>query len=137
MPLHIRRVDYFYTTVTHRPGEAYKLLSRLAAGEVNLLAFAAVPLGPERLQLTLFPDNVENLAAVAERGALVLDGPHPALLVQGDDRLGALADVHARLFDAKISVYASSGVTDGKGSFGYVLYVQPQDIDSATAALGV
>ncbi len=36
------------------------------------------------------------LAAAAEKAGLPLDGPHPALLVQGDDELGALAGVQAR-----------------------------------------
>jgi hypothetical protein len=103
---------------------------------VNLLAFHALPIGPDRAQLTLFPERLDALAAVAERLGLVLDGPHPAILVQGDDQLGALADVHARLGHSQINVYASSGVTDGHGSFGYVLYVQPRDIQAAVRALG-
>lgn len=136
MALKIRRADYFYFTIKDRPGEAFHLLSHLAAGEVNLLAFGAVPLGPERAQLTLFPDRIEQLAAYAEKSGLTLDGPHPAILVQGDDRLGALADVHAKLAGAKINVYASTGVTDGAGAFGYILYVQPRDIEDAMVALG-
>ncbi|UCE86633.1 MAG: hypothetical protein JSU66_02535, partial [Deltaproteobacteria bacterium] len=66
-----------------------------------------------------------------------LDGPHPALLVQGDDELGALAGVHALLHEANVNVYASSGVTDGKGSYGYVIYVRPEDYERAAAALRV
>jgi len=135
MAVKIRRVDYFYTTVKDRPGEAFRTLSHLAGSEVNLLAFGAVPLGPDRAQLTLFPENVEDLAAVAERVGLVLDGPRPALLVQGDDELGALADIHAKLFDAGINVYSSTGVTDGKRAFGYILYVHPEQVDRAVAAL--
>ncbi|MHC5002429.1 MAG: hypothetical protein ACYTJ0_04835 [Planctomycetota bacterium] len=133
----IRRVDYFYTTVKDQPGEAYKLLTELARLGVNLLAFTAVPVGPMRLQLTLFPNDPNNIAVAAEKAGLLLDGPHPALLVQGDDKLGALADVHAKLAEAGVKVYASSGVSDGQGSYGYVLYVRPDEIDSATTALRV
>jgi len=136
MALTIRRLNYFYTTIRDRPGAAYELLAQLSAGSVNLLAFTAVPMGPARAQLTLFPDSVEHLAVAAEKIGLVLDGPHPAILVQGDDRLGALAEVHQRLADAKINVYASNGVTDGRGAFGYLLHVLPEEIDTATAALG-
>jgi hypothetical protein len=135
MATKIRRVDYFYTSVKDQPGAAYEVLSALAARDVNLLAFGLVPLGPNRAQITLFPENVEKLAAAAERLGLGLDGPYAALLVQGDDRLGAAAAVHARLRDANINVYASNGVTDGEGSFGYVLYMQHGDIEAALSVL--
>ena len=42
---------------------------------------------------------------------MVLDGPHAALLVHGDDRLGALAEIHERLHGVTINVFASTGVT--------------------------
>ncbi len=133
----IRRVDYFYTTVRDQPGEAYRLLSTLADLGVNLMAFAAVPVGPMHTQLTIFPDDAARLVQTARDAGLRLDGPHPALLVQGDDRLGALADVHARLYEAGVNVYASSGVADGRGSFGYVIYVRPEEYERAVASLGV
>ncbi len=66
---------------------------------------------------------------------MTLDGPHKALLVQGDDELGALAGIHLKLYKANINVYASSGVADGKGSFGYLIYVKPEDFDRAVEAL--
>jgi len=135
MAIDIRRADYYQARVKDQPGESYKLLTWIAAQDVNLLAFAAVPLGPDRAQLTLFPERVERLAAAAEKGGLVLEGPFPAILVQGDDRLGAFADVHARLYDAGVNVYASSGVTDGRGAYGYVLYVQPGEVERAITAL--
>jgi len=39
------------------------------------------------------------------------------------------------LYEANVNVYASNGVTDGKGSFGYVLYVRPEEYEMAAAAL--
>jgi hypothetical protein len=77
------------------------------------------------------------MADTARKAGLVLDGPHPAFLVQGDDELGALAGIHERISDANINVYASSGVADGRGSFGYVIYVRPDDYERAAAALGI
>jgi hypothetical protein len=137
MALVIRRVDYFYTTVRDEPGEAYKLLSRLAEADVNLLAFNAVPIGPGHTQLVLFPDMSAQLVKLAEGLGLPLQGPFRALLIQGDDRLGALADVHERLFDAKINVYSSNGITDGSGAFGCILYLRPEDLERGAKALGV
>jgi hypothetical protein len=137
MPYRIRRADYFYTTVKNEPGEACGLLSQLADLGINLLAFTAVPVGPVRTQLSLFPEDSDKLSVEAERASIVLDGPHPALLVQGDDELGALADIHRRLAEADVNVFASSGVTDGHGSFGYVLYLRPDNYEQALAILGL
>ncbi len=137
MAFRIQRIDYFYTMVKDQPGAAYQILSQLAALGVNLLAFTAVPIGPSRAQLALFPEDDGQLAMAAKDAGLGLDGPHPAFLVQGDDELGALASVHRRLFEAGVDVYASSGVTDGRGSFGYVVYVREEQSEKAAQALGL
>jgi len=132
----IRGVEYFYVTVKDRPGEAYKLLSDLAADEVNLLAFNAIPTGPEHTQLVLFPQNGEQLTKAAEKAGLRLIGPERAFLIQGDDHLGAIAEIHRTLSDAHINVYASSGVTDGRGGYGYILYGKADQYRSAALVLG-
>ena len=137
MAYRIRRVEYYYTTVEDQPGEAYKLLSTLASLGVNLLAFTAIPVGPIRTQMTLFPEVSARLENAVGGAGMTLDGPHPALLVQGDDELGALVDVHQRLFQSRVNVYASTAVTDGKGSYGYVLYIRAEDYPRAVAALDV
>jgi len=133
----IRSVEYFNVTVKDQPGEAYRLLSHLASEGVNLLAFNAIPLGPAQTQFVLFPENAGRFESAAVKAGLHLSGPQHALLVQGDDQLGALVDLHKRLFDARVNVYGSNGVTDGRGGYGYVLYVRPDDFDNAAAALGI
>jgi hypothetical protein len=137
MTFKIRRIGYFYTTVKDEPGEGYKLLTVLADLGINLLSFTAVPVGPEHTQLTIFPEDAAKLEDEARKVGLALDGPHPALLVQGDDELGALARVHEKLYEAKVNVFASSGVADGKGNYGYVLYVKADEYDRAAAALDI
>ncbi|WP_028585223.1 hypothetical protein [Desulfogranum mediterraneum] len=137
MPFTIQRVQYFYTTIKDQPGEAYKLLNMLADMGINQLAFSAVPIGPNSTQLAIFPEDPLKLIHEAGLAAMVIDGPHHALLVQGDDELGALAQLHQQLFEADVNVYAASGVTDGQGSFGYLIYVKEDDYDRAAQTLGV
>jgi len=136
MAIDVRRVQYYHVTVKDEPGAAYKILTELAGAEVNLLAFNATPTGPENTQLTLYPENAEKLIPVADRLGLVMFGPHTAFLIRGDDRLGAAAELHQKLFDASINVYASNGVSDGAGHYGYILHVRGQDYESAARALG-
>jgi len=137
MASRIRSVEYFHATVKDRPGEAYLLLSQLAGSGVNLLAFSAVPAGVEHTQLMLFPESVEALLRTAASAGLVLSGPQHAILIQGDDELGALAEVHRKLSDGRVNVYASTGVADGQGGFGYVLFLRSEDTDRASAILGI
>ena len=122
MACSVRRVEYFSTTVKDQLGDAYKLLKTLADLGINLHALGRAIRCGEHL---LAQDRLE------------LDGPHPALLVQGDDELGALAEIHMKLSDARVNVYASTGVADGRGSFGYIIYVRPEEFARASAALGL
>jgi len=133
----IRLVDYLYTTVPDKPGEACNILFKLSAAAVNLLAFSIVPMGTDETQLVLFPDNLNSLVRASEDAGFLLSRPQRAILVQGDDELGALVDVHRKLGEASINVFSSSGVTDGKGSFGYVMYIKSQDLDNAARILGL
>jgi predicted amino acid-binding ACT domain protein len=135
MTREVRRIDYFYTTVEDRPGAGYRILAMLAEAGVELLAFTAVPVGPNRTQLALFPEQPAQLQRLGASG-LSLDGPHPALLVRGEDVLGAVSEVHEQLAEAGVNVYAATGVTGGGGRFGYIIYVRPTDIDAALEAVG-
>jgi hypothetical protein len=131
----IRPVQYFYTTVKDMPGAALTFLSHLAGEGVNLVAFSAVPLGPESAQFTLFPEEGDSLLRASHRAGFTLDGPHTALLIQGDDKLGALAEIHSALYRVQVNVYAATCVTDGKGDYGYVVYLRPSDVETALRAL--
>ena len=133
----IRRADYFYANVEDQPGEAYRLLTYMASLGVDLLAFTAIPVGPVRTQLTMFPSDSPQLKDAAAKAGFAVDGPHAAILVQGDDELGAFASIHEKLYQVGVNVYASSGVTDGRGSFGYVLYIRSDEFDRAASALGL
>lgn len=137
MTASIRSVEYFNANVEDRPAAAYEILTQIAAGRVNLLAFSAVPTGSQHMQLVLFPEDAGRLAEVAEKRGIRISGPFRAFLIQGDDRLGAIADIHRTLADAAVNVFASTGVTSGEGKFGYLIYVRPADYANAANALRV
>ncbi|MCZ2151520.1 MAG: hypothetical protein LC126_27575 [Bryobacterales bacterium] len=136
MSFSVRRVRYYYVRLEDKPGKGYELLARLASEDVNLLAFSAVPYG-SMVELTIFPENETALMNALERLGLQMTGPQHAFLIQGDDRLGAVAEIHKALFDASVNIYASSGVTDGLGHFGYVIYIKEGDHLAASRALGI
>lgn len=131
------KVEYFYCNVQDQPGESYKLLALLADVGVNLLAFTAVPSGLLNTQFTLFPEDPQKLKTEAQKAGLTIHGPVPALLVQGEDEIGVLTDIHKKLFDAGVNVVASNAVTDGKGGFGYVIYIRTEEFVKAADVLGI
>ena len=77
MTYQVRRAEYFYTTVTDEPGQALNLLTLLVEKGINLLAFTAVPVGPNRTQLTIFPDDVAKTVSEAKKAQLRWTGPTP------------------------------------------------------------
>ena len=135
MALSVGTVEYFNTRVQDKPGKAYEMLARLASEGINLRAFSAVPYGSNFVEFTIFPDNSEDFLRAADLLGWTTTGPQHACLIQGDDHLGALAEIHKKLMDAGVSIYASSGVTDGHGHFGYVIYFKEGDQVAAAQAL--
>lgn len=135
MSVSIVCADYYHAIVSDRPGAAYELLSQLAGSGVSLMAFNAIPMGGEHTQLVLFPTSPSRLAKVAEDRGLKLHGPQHALVIRGDDKLGALSEVHRKLYDANINVFASGGVVADCGRFAYVLYVKEEDFEHAARVL--
>lgn len=136
MSASIRRVAYCSLIVEDRPGEGLRVLTQMAAAGVNLLAFHAVPLGIGKTQLVLFPDDLDDLAAVAQREGWTLSPPQHAFLVQGEDRPGALADWHQRLAEHAINLVSASGMTDGRGGYACILHVRHEDVERVDELLG-
>jgi hypothetical protein len=103
---------------------------------INMLAFAAMPLGTDNAPLTIFPEDSLKLQSFAKKSGLTLIGPHGAFLVHGEDELDALVDVHKRLYEPHVNVYGH-GVAQGAKCYGYVIYVRQEDYEKAAEALGL
>ena len=131
----VRRIEYFYTSTRDGSDEGFRLLSRLAARNVDWMALTAVPFGPDKVQFTMFPTIPESLIDAARAEKIALDGPHFAILVQGVDQVGAFASVLSKLAAANVDVYSIQGMTDGRGGFSYIIYLKPSDIDRALKSL--
>src|SRR5207244_11934589 len=75
-------------------------------------------------------------AAAAKGAKIKLSKPKTAFLVDGDDRVGALAGLLSKLASAKINVTAVTGLCAGMGRYGAILWVKARDVNKAAAALG-
>jgi hypothetical protein len=129
----VRKVDYFYVKVPNSSGQAAKVLSGLAAQGVNLLAFSGFPSGGKG-QLDLVPANAARLKAAAKKLKLKLSKKKTGFLLQGSDRVGAIAKTLNTLAKAKINITAMDAVASG-GHFAAIFWVKPKKVDKAAKLL--
>ena len=132
----VRPVEYYYATIPDEPGTGSKVLSQLQQAGVNLLACLAFPSEKGKTQVDLVPENAGALKEAAGKAGIKLTGPRKAFLVQGDDRVGAVADVMRKLGEAKINITAAAASASGGGRYGMVLWVAQSDHSKAAKALG-
>ena len=123
-------------TVPDTPGEVQRILSALEDNGVNLAAFHGFPLGDGRSQIDLVPDDPESLKRATEQAGVALSEAKRAFLIQGDDRVGAVADTTATLAQANINITAATAASAGSGRYGMILWVAPADYEKAAGALG-
>ena len=132
----VRLVSYFYTHCADSPGEAFRLLSTLKEGGVNLIAFSAFPEGMNRSQVDFIPQNLDLFLKAAHKAGLTVSDKRQCFLIDGADRTGAVAEVLKRLADAKINVTAMDAVCSGGGRYGAILWVKPAALAAASTLLG-
>jgi prephenate dehydratase len=131
----IQRVQYYYTEVSDKPGEGARLLNLLKEEGVNLLAFTGFPKG-RRAQIDFVPADQAAFKAAAKKAKIKLVGPKTGFLIQGDDRVGAIADIMTKLAEAKINVTAVDAAAAGLGRYGAILWVKSRDVNKAANVLG-
>ena len=137
MAIKVTKAEYHYAVVNDQSGVAAGLFKLFKQNDVNLLAFHAFPAGNNLSQIDFFPKNPKRFGAILAESGVKLTGPNYAFLLQGVDSLGAITEHHELLAKAEINVRASSGVVDGEGHFGYIIWVKPEDYDKAAEILGV
>ena len=137
----ITLADYYYTMVPDKPGEGARVLGALRDAGVNLLAFSAFP-HARRAQVDLVPSDPAAFLAAARAARIKLSRRKSVFLIDGEDRVGALAEVMTKLGAAKINVTATDAVCTGGGwggggRYGALLWVKSRDVKRAAQALGV
>ncbi len=130
----VRELDYFYIEVPNKLGEGAKVLRALKDAGVNLTAFSGFPVG-RRAQLDFFPADRAAFKSVARANRWKVVGPKRGFLIQGDDRVGAVAEIVGKLADAKIDVVAVDAVcVDGR--YGALCWVAARNRKKAAQLLG-
>jgi hypothetical protein len=131
----VQRVEYFYVQVPNRPGEGARYLAALRDAGLNLLAFSGFPEG-RGAQLDFVPVDPVAFRGFARRSKWRVTGPKRAFLLSGDDRVGVIAEVVAKLAGAKVNITAVDAVCAGAGRYGAILWVASRDYNKAATLLG-
>jgi len=132
----IRTAQYYKVNIADKSGTLAHMLAPLHDAGANLLAVHAFPRN-RRTQVDVVPEDPDAFKDIARRLKWKVQGPKVCLLVDGDDRPGALVDLTGQLGLAKISLTAVTGVTAGQRRFGAILWVKPRDVKKAANVLGV
>ncbi len=131
----IRIVDYYYIEAPNKPGEGAQMLRHLEDAGVNLAVLHAFPSG-RRTQVDFVSTDAAALKRAARPAKWKLVGPKKALLVNGDDRVGALTGYFETLGEAGVNVTAVTAIAAGAGRFGAIIWVDPRNVRRAAQLLG-
>jgi hypothetical protein len=131
----VRRVQYFSIDVPDKPGEAFGVLQALVSAGINLLACSGHTVG-RTARIDVVPDDTRAFHAAAARAGLAFTAAKSGLLIQGDERPGALAQNLQRLANAGINVTGIDAMGAGAGRWGAIVWVNPGDASRAASALG-
>ena len=134
MALTIRKLGYYSTKVSNRPGAGAHLLDALKVAGVNLLAFSGFP---QRggAQVDFIPENDGAFRRAARKAGLKLSARKTVFLMHGDDRPGALTKTLGKLAQARINLVALDAVMAGKKRFGAIFWVKKQNVARAARIL--
>jgi hypothetical protein len=132
----VRSVEYYYVTVPDAPGAGQQILLALKDSGVNLLAFIGFPLSAGQSQIDFVPEDPQALRETAGKAGVTLSEAKRAFLIQGDDRVGAVADITAKLAEANINLTAAAATGAGSGRFGMIVWVAAADYERAAETLG-
>jgi hypothetical protein len=131
----VRKVSYCYLTVPNRAGQGAKVLGELKSAKVNLLAYSGFPVTGGQAQLDLVSDDLNRVRRLAKGNAWKLSKVKKGFLIQGKDRPGAVHQHIGKLAEAGINVTAADAVCAGKGRYGMLLWVKPNDYTRAARTL--
>ena len=132
MPDTLRKVEYFTIFVSHKPAEAFRVLSTLVSADVNLLACSGVPRG-RRAQIDVVPEDTQRFKSAVKKAKLEFKPQKSGFLIQGRDRPGALTDYLRSLGEKNINVTGIDALSAGDGRWGSIIWVDDDAVSKAGA----
>jgi len=118
----------------NRPGTLARVCEALAEADINIYAVSTSDTVDHTVVRMVVSDARKALYLFEERGALVVE--NEVLMVEADNRPGALARLARKLADAKVNIeycYCATGPDTKRG----VIIIRPSNAKKALKALNV
>ena len=123
-------------TMPNKVGEGARILEALKAEGVNLIAFLGYPKSARIAEVVLAVDEkAPNLGKIAKKVGIELGKKQKALLVAGDDKLGAVAAKVAAMAQAGINIVSVHALAGGGKRYAALVVVLAADFRKAAKAL--
>ena len=127
-------MESFSLEVTDEPGAVYRVLSWLEEAGVQLVYFTAYPIDDGKAHIDLVVEDPMALARAAIQHGLAPLASTQAFMVSGSEGPSRAAELLRHLADARINVHAATGTVQ-RGSFGFIVWIRPADLEAASRAL--
>src|SRR5688572_18379432 len=124
----IRKADYFSMQVSNKAGEAARFLGALRDAGVNLLAFTGFPSG-KRAQVDFVPENAAKFRTAARKIGMKVGTPKTVFIAQGDDRVGAIAEICERIAATGVNMTAMDAIASGDGRYAAIFWVEARAVN--------
>lgn len=131
----VQKMSYFVASINDEPGALLKIMQELRSLNIGLSGLWGFGTHDEKAQLFVIAKDSERLNRLwQEKGLISKEGS--GFFVRGEDRTGALIDSLERLVKADINIHAIDAIAID-GLYGSFIWVNPEDVEKATNALGL
>ena len=135
MPKQIWKVTELIVGVEDKPGAFARVAEVVANGGVNLMAAVGYVESPGVGRIILVPQDTDKAKEALKKAGIADVEIADAVLVQGDDRIGAGRDLAQKIAEKGINVRALNAQALG-GKYQALIRVASEDVDKVLEILG-
>lgn len=131
------KLEYYSVVVSDKPGKGAQVLGAFQEAGVNFVAVWGYPVGKgkSKSRIDLVAEDTGLLKKAAKKLKIELGAKQTAFHITGEDQLGAVAEVLAKLAAKKVNVNAVQAICAGNGRFGALIEVAQDEVKKAKKAL--
>jgi hypothetical protein len=128
-------LNYYSVVIPNKAGEGAKVLNALKEAGVNLISFWGYPIKGKKAVLDIAPADAKGCAKTLKKCGLAASPKKVAFFIDGEDHVGAVAEILDKLAAAGINVHAVQALCAGAGRFGSLVQVAEADEKKAKKVL--